>query len=102
MAKARFPEAEICLVGPEKNAELFAADTGVKSLPVTYGRSSLLRERLLAAAELKLIVDEVGTVVIDPDSRLTQLGMIPVCDDARYFFFESRSYGGESMPRSAS
>jgi ADP-heptose:LPS heptosyltransferase len=94
MAKARFPEAEICLVGPEKNAELFAGDLRVKPLPVTYGRSSLLRERLLAAAELKVTVDEIGTIVIDPDSRLTQLGLIPVCDDARYFFFESRAFGG--------
>lgn len=94
MAKARFPEAEICLVGPEKNAELFAGDPAIKPLPVAYGRSSLLRERLLAAAELKVTVDETGTIVIDPDSRLTQLGLIPVCDDSRYFFFESRSYGG--------
>jgi hypothetical protein len=39
-------------------------------------------------------VDEIGTIVIDPDSRLTQLGLIPVCDDARYFFFESRAFGG--------
>jgi len=94
MAKARFPEAEICLVGPEKNAELFAGDRAIKPLPVAYGRSSLLRERLLAAAELKVTVDETGTIVVDPDSRLTQLGLIPVCDDSRYFFFESRSYGG--------
>ena len=33
-------------------------------------------------------------MVIDPDSRLTQLGLIPVCDDSRYFFFESRAFGG--------
>lgn len=94
MAKARFPQAEVCLVGPEKNAELFAADLNIKPLPVTYGRASLLRERLLAAAELKGTVDEIGTIVIDPDSRLTQLGLMPVCDDARYFFFESRAFGG--------
>ena len=30
-----------------------------------------------------------------PDSRLTQLGLIPICDDSRYFFFESRAFGGE-------
>jgi ADP-heptose:LPS heptosyltransferase len=96
MAKARFPEAEVCLVGPEKNAELFAGDPSIKPLPVAYGRSSLLRERLLAAAELKVTVDETGTIVIDPDSRLTQLGLIPVCDDSRYFFFESRAYGGST------
>jgi ADP-heptose:LPS heptosyltransferase len=94
-AKSRFPEAEICLVGPAKNAELFAADPRIAPLAVMYGRSSLLRDRLLAAAELQIAVDELGSIVIDPDSRLTQLGLIPICDDSRYFFFESRAYGGE-------
>jgi ADP-heptose:LPS heptosyltransferase len=95
-ARSRFPDAEICLVGPEKNAELFAADPAIKPIPVAYGRSSLLRDRLLAALELQTLVDEPGTIVIDPDSRLTQLGLIPVCDDSRYFFFESRAFGGDS------
>ncbi len=94
-AKQRFPEAEICLVGPAKNAELFAADPRITPIAVMYGRSSLLRDRLLAAAELQVAVDELGSIVIDPDSRLTQLGLIPICDDSRYFFFESRAYGGE-------
>jgi len=94
-AKARFPDAEICLVGPAKNAEMFAADSQITPIPIVYGRSSLLRERLAAALELHTIVDEAGTLVIDPDSRLTQLGLIPICDDARYFFFESRAFGGE-------
>ena len=93
-AKERFPDAEICLVGPAKNAEMFAADPRIFPIPVAYGRGSLLRERLLAAAELRVSVDELSSVVIDPDSRLTQLGLIPVCDDARYFFFESRAFGG--------
>jgi ADP-heptose:LPS heptosyltransferase len=93
-AKERFPDAEICLVAPEKNAELFAADSRIVPAAVMYGRSSVLRERLLAAAELQVTVDELGAIVIDPDSRLTQLGLIPVCDDARYFFFESRAFGG--------
>ena len=95
-AKQRFPEAEICLVGPEKNAELFAADPRVVPISLLYGRSSLLRERLLAAAELLVAVDEPSSIVIDPDSRLTQLGLMPVGeDDARYYFFESRAFGGE-------
>ena len=95
-AKERFPNAEICLVGPPKNAELFAADARIVPVTVTYGRGSLLRERLLAAAELRSLVDELRSIVIDPDSRLTQLGLIPVCDDSRYFFFESRAFGGET------
>jgi ADP-heptose:LPS heptosyltransferase len=93
-AKERFPDAEICFVGPAKNAEMFAGDPRVFPIPVSYGRGSVLRERLLAAAELRVSVDEFSSVVIDPDSRLTQLGLIPVCDDARYFFFESRAFGG--------
>jgi hypothetical protein len=51
---------------------------------------------------LRIAVDELGSIVIDPDSRLTQLGLIPICDDSRYFFFESRAYGGElqaTLPR---
>jgi hypothetical protein len=95
-AKDRFPEAEICLVGPAKNAELFASDRRIISIPIAYGRGSLLRDRLLAAVELQSTVDEIGAIVIDPDSRLTQLGLIPVCDDSRYFFFESRAFGGDS------
>ncbi len=94
-AKERFRDAEICLVGPEKNAAMFAADPRIVPIAVPYGRSSLLKERLLAAAELQITVDEPGSIVIDPDSRLTQLGLIPVSDDARYFFFESRAAGGE-------
>ncbi len=94
-AKQRFPEAEIFFVGPAKNAEMFAADPQIAPIAVMYGRSSLLRERLAAAAELQIAVDEQGAVVIDPDSRLTQLGLIPICDDSRYFLFESRAFGGE-------
>jgi ADP-heptose:LPS heptosyltransferase len=93
-AKQRFPDAEILFVGPVKNAEMFAADPQVTALTVMYGRSNLLRERLAAAAELQVAVDEQGAIVIDPDSRLTQLGLIPICDDSRYFFFESRAFGG--------
>jgi hypothetical protein len=101
-AKKRFPDAEICLVGPPKNAELFSADTRVTPIALFYGRSALLRERLQAGAELVVAVDEPSSIVIDPDSRLTQLGLIPIGDDARYFFFESRAFGGDTtspLPR---
>jgi ADP-heptose:LPS heptosyltransferase len=93
--KRRFPDAEVCLVGPEKNAELFAADERIVPMPISYGRNGLLRSRLNAALELHAIVDETHSIVIDPDSRLTQLGLLPVGDDSRYFFFESRAFGGQ-------
>jgi ADP-heptose:LPS heptosyltransferase len=94
--KRRFPDAEICFVGPSKNSELFLDDPRILPISVNYGRSALLLDRIIAAKELEDILDDSASIVIDPDSRLTQLGLVPVCDDARYFFFESRAYGGDS------
>ena len=93
-AKRRFPEAAIYLVGPRKNWELFAADLRILHLPGTYRRGTL-RERLAAGPELRAALDRPDSIVIDPDSRLTQLGLLPVCPEERYYFFESRAYGGD-------
>jgi len=94
-AKRRYPSAEIIFVGPRKNYELFQADPRIQHRDVTYARGGSLADRLHASA---LLWFDDG-VVIDPDSRLTQLGLISVCDPARYAFFNSRSYGGESDGR---
>ena len=94
-ARERFPESELFLAGPRKNYELFAGDPGIRHAPLEYRRGGL-RERLAAAAELKELLRDPGILVIDPDSRFTQLGLLPVCDEDRYYLFESRAYGGES------
>ena len=92
-AKERFPEARIFFVGPRKNHELFASDPRVHHAPVAYRRGSL-RDRLAVWGELTALFDAPDSVVIDPDSRLTQLGLLPVCGEERHHLFESRSYGG--------
>jgi ADP-heptose:LPS heptosyltransferase len=91
--KERFPSAELYFVGPRKNYELFAADPLVLPAFLDYRRGSLA-DRLAAAAELKELLREPGTLVLDSDSRLTQLGLIPVCEEDRYHLFESRAFGG--------
>lgn len=91
-AKRRYPEAEIVFVGPRKNYELFEADSRIRHQAALYARSGSLAERLAASARLWF---EDG-IVLDPDSRLTQLGMVQVCPEEHYFFFESRSFGGDS------
>ena len=91
-AKRRFPHAEIHFAGARKGWELFAADPRIRLREVSYGRTGLLADRLAAKPDL----GEPGAIVIDPDSRLTQLGLLPVCADDDYYFFESRAYGGES------
>jgi ADP-heptose:LPS heptosyltransferase len=95
-AKQRFPHAQIWFVGPKKSWELFQADPRLKHLPIAYGRSATLDDRLSIWPELRDAVCQPSSIVIDPDSRLTQLGLLPICREDDYYFFESRSYGGES------
>jgi ADP-heptose:LPS heptosyltransferase len=100
-AKRKFPQASICYAGPQKGWELFAMDPRITHAPIPYSRGSTLEDRLSIWPALRdrLCVSE--GVVIDPDSRLTQLGLLPVCPEEDYFFFESRSYGGvgdDSLP----
>jgi hypothetical protein len=89
-AKQRFPKADIHLVGSRKNWELFAADERILHRSFAYARAGSIGERLNTWPRF----DTADSIVIDPDSRLSQLGLLPVCEDDRYFFFESRSYGG--------
>jgi hypothetical protein len=94
-AKRRFPRAEIVFVGPHKCYELFADDGRVHHFPAPYARGGTLADRLQASEALWL---ESG-IVIDPDSRLTQLGLISICEEENYFFFPSRSCGGDGHER---
>jgi ADP-heptose:LPS heptosyltransferase len=94
-AKKRFPDAEIFFAGPYKNWELFAADDRLRHLPVNYSRAATLQERLSGGIELRALLERRNALVVDPDSRLTQLGLLPICPEERYFHFESRSYGGD-------
>ena len=105
--KAVFPKAELVLLGGSKAGALFASEPRVRLREIAYSRGSSLRARLGAWPTLVDIVRQEieglrseEYVVVDPDSRLTQLGILPlVPDDARYFFFESRSF---TAPRATS
>jgi hypothetical protein len=96
-AKQAFPQARIWFVAPRKSWELFAADPRLGHVELAYGRGGTLRERLSGWTELRDAVSRPSSVMIDPDSRLTQLGLLPVCPEENYYFFESRSYGGEGL-----
>ncbi|MDW8131639.1 MAG: glycosyltransferase family 9 protein [Bryobacterales bacterium] len=93
-ARRRFPGARILLAGPRANWELFAGEPRIRWLPAEYGRTSSLDQRLAAGLALRERLRDLEGLVLDPDSRLTQLGLLPVCEDRRYRFFESRTYGG--------
>jgi ADP-heptose:LPS heptosyltransferase len=89
---ARYPRARVLFVGSRKNWALFEADERIELHEFTYGRGGSLRDRLSCVP----VLPDGNAIVVDPDSRLTQLGLLPIFEDDRYYFFESRAYGGES------
>jgi ADP-heptose:LPS heptosyltransferase len=119
--KLLFPSAEIVLVGGKKTSELFGGDRRLQFKHIDYRRGGTLIERLLAWIDLLASVRELSSglsdgefLVIDPDSRLTQLGLLPVTKTGdrgqgtgfrvsgselksgelpNYLFFPSREYG---------
>jgi hypothetical protein len=102
--RTRFPQAEIVLFGSRKLHELFGGDARVRVRELKYERGGGLLARLTAWLAVVAALAEEGRqcwqedpqsemLVVDPDSRLTQLGLLPVVlDDRNYFFFESRTY----------
>jgi hypothetical protein len=92
-AKQRFPGARIWFVGPKKSWELFAADPRLRHLAIAYGRGGSIDDRLSIWPQQREAVSRPHSIVIDPDSRLTQLGLLPICPEEDYYLFESRAYG---------
>ncbi|HET8548436.1 MAG TPA: glycosyltransferase family 9 protein [Bryobacteraceae bacterium] len=90
----RWPRAKVWFVGPRKNWALFAGNPRVERLAFDYPRGGTLSERIAVWRELRNLFEPSAGIVIDPDSRLTQLGLLPICREDRYFLFESRAYGG--------
>ncbi len=104
---AACPNAERVLLGAEAMGQLFAGERGIRVRDIPYGRNDGLIGRLNNWLPLiEAISDELSGlepdeyIVIDPDSRLTQLGLLPVVPgDRRYLFFESRGYRREGVER---
>ncbi|MBN1285283.1 MAG: hypothetical protein JXB47_07790 [Anaerolineae bacterium] len=102
-AAALYPDAEPVILGAPAVGQLFAGAPGVRVADIGYPRGGALLARLNSWTTLtQIVADELAGLdlaeylIIDPDSRLTQLGLLPLAtDDSRALFFESRSYGGD-------
>jgi ADP-heptose:LPS heptosyltransferase len=94
------PKAEVILFASPKTQPLFAGDDGIHLCPIAYPRGGGLLTRLAGwVAVVEAIqqhiqdLDVTEYIIVDPDSRLTQLGLLPLGpDDRPYYFFDSRSY----------
>ncbi|MCF7847700.1 MAG: hypothetical protein K9M45_02525 [Kiritimatiellales bacterium] len=91
------PEAEVVVIGNAKLNQIIGGNPGIRLHAVAYPRRGGLFDRfqswfaVLAAIRAEMD-DEPDTVVIDPDSRLSQLGVLPLIDDDRYYFFNTRAW----------
>lgn len=98
-ARWAFPNADLVLLGPRKNIRLVAGGHwSVKRVELAYNRGGSLKQRLSAwrrvRAKLQQLTEDLPPkrwLVVDPDSRLSQLGLLPVTSDDYYCFWESRS-----------
>ena len=97
---ARFPDAETVFVGPEI-ARPFAEAHGARLVAVDYGRRGGLADRLDAWIPLREAIRAEtaglpphGWLLVDPDTRLTQLGLLAPAPEAAYRRLPSREAPG--------
>ena len=93
-----FPNTQIILLGGNKLRDLFGGHDQLIIRNVDYCRHGSLGDRLdiwhavrrTIAAESEGLAPE-KVMIVDPDSRLSQLGVFPLADAATpYLFFDSR------------
>ncbi len=94
--KRRFPHARIVFVSGRKSIQLFEADRRLDFIEASYPRTGPVSARIAFGRELSPLLAGPNRIVVDPDSRMTQLGLIPPCEPERWFHFPSRTAGGSS------
>ncbi len=96
-----FPGAELLLVGPPHLAQLFASLQGVRLALFPFPRRGSLPERLGCFVDVhRLLAREANMaggslLLVDPDSRLSQLGLQPLWREELSCYFPSRALGDD-------
>ncbi len=93
-----YPDAELVIIGGSKLDEIYGGNSRIRLQTVDYNRQGGLIERLSSwQLVLNIVTRELAacplenTILIDPDSRLSQLGVLPIIPEQNYYFFDSRS-----------
>jgi len=93
-----FSDAELVVIGDSRMGEVYGGNPRIRIRGVAYFKKGGLLPRLSIWHQvLQIIKEETAscpleeTVLVDPDSRLSQLGILPLIPLDYYFFFDSRS-----------
>ncbi len=88
--RQRWPNAEIVLIGQDKLTGLLGGMDNMRVRSLNYSRRGPLAERLRSWLELcAIIADENPDCILAPDSRLDQLGLLPVHAHCPYALWEN-------------
>jgi len=102
-----FANAQCVLLVTPSLHPVFAESKRLSVRTVPYDRNKNLIDQFKGWLDIsRLIPSETEGLrhqeylVVDPDSRLTQLGMLPVlANESNYLFFESRTFGQQGTQR---
>ncbi len=104
-----FPAAEVVVMGNTKLCQIIAPESGIRVRELHYARHGGLIERFSVWLDLlEDVQDELqglgreDYLLLDPDSRLTQLGVLPLVPDYNTRFFNSRGKPGYPLKGSIS
>ncbi len=94
-----FPEADFVVIGSRKLHGLFGGHPEIRIRELSYARRGGLFERFAGwRATLDILREEFAEageghcLVIDPDSRISQLGVLPMMHTDNYLFFNTRDH----------
>lgn len=94
-----FPQTEIVIIGNAKLTGVFGGNARIRIHQLNYARRGGLFERFsswhntldILAREMPPEREE-NILLIDPDSRISQLGVLPLTHRENYLFFNSRKF----------
>ena len=94
-----FPRTEIVIIGNKKLTGVFGGNPQIRIKQLNYARRGGLLERFASWHEtLDILAEEMppdceeNILLIDPDSRISQLGVLPLTHHENYLFFNSRKF----------
>ena len=94
-----FPQTEIVIIGNKKLTGVFGGNPQIRIKQLNYARRGGLLERFASWHEtLDILAEEMppdceeNILLIDPDSRISQLGVLPLTHHENYLFFNSRKF----------
>lgn len=100
----QYPEAQLIVLGNNKLKQIFSETSKIQIHELNYARRGGLLEKFQAwlylLAEIRNLITDLSPLeflILDPDSRLTQLGVLPLVPLDNYRFFNSRGQQNSSQ-----